>query len=360
MQSLGPTIRRVRAAGNGGENPMKSATLFASLCLALLAICGCSSLSERDQLRLDTFKVNSKRFYEEGQFRRAEDTCRKGLLLDPEDLSLAQVLGFSLLRQGGGAQVNEAVAIFNRCLELEDEFDFRSRLGLGEAHFQMGLMWTNELARIHADENLTQEERQAKLAQALESRDDAHDSSEVALREVLDSPRGRDNVMARSTFSRLLTVLGRYEEAAEVLRAMIATLASSVRLRTEQLSGEALTDEQRPVFERTLKNLEEQHVEALELLANVAAKTARWEEVISAFAQIESMQSMQPADYYNRARAYEALGARDAAITDYDTFVSRAAGRGASFGDQVSRAMRRKAVLLEGGELIRNPQQDGG
>jgi len=339
---------------------MRTAPWLTGLYLALLAVIGCSGLSEQDQLRLDTFKINSKRFYEEGQFRRAEDACRKGLMVDPEDQSLFQVLGFSLLRQGGGKKINEAVAIFNRCVEIEDDFDFRSRLGLGEAHYQMASMWNNEQARIDADEDLTQEERAAKLAHALESRDESYELSERALREVLESPRGRDHLMARSTLARLLTVLERYDEAAETLRSMVATLSASIKLRNEQIASGALTKEQRPLFEGTLSSLKKQHVEALELLANVAAKTSRWEEVISAFAEIESMGSMQPADFYNRARAYEALGARDAAITDYDTFVSRAASRGAAFGDQVSYAMRRKAALLEGGALIRNPELGGG
>ena len=339
---------------------MKMNMLGIAALTALFALPACNSLSEQDQARLDTFKMNSKRYYEEEQFRRAEDACRKGLMIDSEDLSLFQVLGFSLLRQGGGNQVNEAVAIFERCLEIEDEFDYRSRLGLGEAHFQMGQMWNNELDRIAADENLTREERLEKQEYAMAAREKSYELSEGALREVLDSPRGRGDVMASSTLSRLLTVLERYDESAEVLRSMIGTLSASINLRSEMLEGEGVPKEQREMFERTLDSLKSQRVGALELLANVAAKETRWEEVISAFAQIEAVEAMQPADYFNRARAYEALGARDAAISDYDTFVSQAAARGAAFGEQVSMAMRRKAILLEGGELIRDPNQDRG
>ncbi|MFH0944367.1 MAG: hypothetical protein V2A76_04140 [Planctomycetota bacterium] len=334
--------------------------LGAAALMALFSLPACTSLSEQDQARLETFKINSKRYYEEDQFRRAEDACRKGLMIDSKDISLYQVLGFSLLRQGGGSQVSEAVASFDRCIAIENEFDHRSRLGLGEAHFQMGLMWNNELDRIAADENLTREERQEKQDYSMASRDRSYELSEASLREVLDSPRGRGDVMACSTLSRLLTVLGRYDESAEVLRSMVATLSASINLRTEMLAGKGVQEEQRKLFERTLKSLKGQRVEALELLANVAAKSTRWEEVISAFAQIEAVEAMQPADYYNRARAYEALGARDAAITDYDTFVSKAAARGAAFGEQVSLAMRRKAILLEGGELIRDPNLEGG
>ena len=328
---------------------MKMNMLGIAALTALFALPACNSLSEQDQARLDTFKMNSKRYYEEEQFRRAEDACRKGLMIDSEDLSLFQVLGFSLLRQGGGNQVNEAVAIFERCLEIEDEFDYRSRLGLGEAHFQMGQMWNNELDRIAADENLTREERLEKQEYAMAAREKSYELSEGALREVLDSPRGRGDVMASSTLSRLLTVLERYDESAEVLRSMIGTLSASINLRSEMLEGEGVPKEQREMFERTLDSLKSQRVGGLELLANVAAKETRWEEVISAFAQIEAVEAMQPADYFNRARAYEALGARDAAISDYDTFVSQAAARGAAFGEQVSMAMRRKAILLEAG-----------
>lgn len=331
-----------------------------SLAAILLILPACSSLDEQDEARLTTFKINSKRFYEEGQFRRAEDACRKGLLLETEDLSLLQVLGFSLLRQGGANRIQESIAVFSKCIEIEDDFDYRSRLGMGESQYQMGLMWANQIGAIEANEMLTQEERLDKAASAETFRQLAYETAEESLLEVLDSPRGRDDVIARNTLSRLYGVLGRYDEAAETLRALVATLSSSIHLFEEQLASKSLEENQRTQFQESLKLLQNQEIEGLELLANVAAKLGRYEEVISAYATIEAREGMQPAGYFNRARAYEALGARDAAIQDYDTFVMKAARRGAAFSDEVGVAMRRKAILLQGGDLLKDPGTDGG
>ncbi len=324
-------------------------TLSAALLLAMTACA--SPVGEVESARLATFKQNSKRFYDAGLFRRAEDQCRKGLLVAPDDLSLNEVLGFSLLRQGGAAQIHEAAQVFQKCIDIESEFDFRSRLGLGEAQYQLGLIWSSQIGVIEADEKLTREEREEQLAQAREQMEGCYADAESALLAVLASPRGRDDVQARSTLARLYAVLKRYEEAAEVARTMIATLSNSIRLRSENMSLDTLPDERREAYEQMLARLEERRVEGLKLLATIADKLKRYEEVTSVYAQLEALAAMEPADYYNRARAYEALRSREAAIQDYETFVHQAASRGAYFVDAVADAMRRKAHLAEGGEF---------
>jgi len=314
---------------------------------------GCFGLSAQDEIRLNTFKYNSKKFMEAEQFARAENACRKGLEMEPEDYSLNLALGYSLLRQGGAQRIPESVSTFERAVDVEPGFDVRCRLGLGEAQFQYGMLWSNQILYAEADERLTPEERAVAIAEAELNRDEAYGSAEEALLEALDSTDGRDNSAAQSTLARLYSILGRYEEAADVLRKMTSTLTNSIRVRRE-LDAESIPEERRELWARMLEQLEEQNVSGLGLLANVASKIERWEEVISVYARMEAEGWMQTADYFNRAQAYEALSARHAAIQDYETFYRQAAGKGSAFTDSVRVAMRRAAELRDGGDFLEN------
>lgn len=323
--------------------------------LLALTLAACSTLTEDDEKRLATFKFNSKRFYEEGQFQRAEDQCRKGLLLEPEDVSLRQVLGYSLLRQGSPPDVYEAVQTFESCVDLEDEFDFRNRLGLGEAQFQLGQIWLTKETQVERDEKLTQDERATQREQARAAAGKSFGAAEAALREVLASPRGRDDSMAKNTLARLLALTNRYEDAAGLLRSLTDQLGSSIRLRTEQLSTASLPVERRELLDEQLEQLRQEHLRSLGLLATVSAKLGRDDEVIATYAQIDAQKAMLPADFYNRAQAYERLGSRDAAIADYQSFVRQAASRGSAFDDNVAEALARITKLQSGPAAAKSP-----
>ncbi len=309
---------------------------------------GCSSLAPEDQIRLSNFKQNSKRFYDDGDFRRAVDQCRKGLAIDPEDQSLRQVLGYSLLRQDRPTEVAESVAVFEKLIDDESDFDFRNHLGIGEAQLKLAQFRARQEDLIRADEKLTPDERAQKLGRCQEERDRAFASAEKSLVQVLDSPRGKNDSDAQNALARLYATQGRYEEGADVLRSLTATLENSIHLREEQVSTETLPADKKEMFEKTLKRLKDQRIDALGLLATMAAKLARWEEAVSVYARIESEDAMRPADWYNRGVAYESLGARDAAIADFEQFLRKAAQRNipyADIGSRVSDAMDRIAKL---------------
>lgn len=322
----------------------------AALALCAAFLCGCNSLTPEDQARLDSFKYNSKRFLEEGRFARAEDQCRKGLELDPEDTSLHQVLGFALLQQGQNKQIEESIRVFERSVDQEDEFDFRNHLGLGTARFQYGRVLEEAIRKTGSDEALSIEEKQQRIAAYTQARDEAYQGAETELRAVLANPRSKDDLTAQSTLANLLAIQARYEDSAAVLRALTASIAGSIRVRNESMSKDTLPPERRALYDREIEALKGQQRSALTLLATVAAKSKRWEEVVSVYAQVESAGAMTPADWSNRARAYDELGATQAAIADYERFL-RAAAVATDFtrhGDAITAAMRRIDELKSG------------
>ncbi len=322
--------------------------IFALALAAMTFTAACNSLTPEDEIRLANFKQNSKRFYDDGDFRRAVDQCRKGLAIEPEDQSLRQVLGYSLLRQDRPTEVAESVAVFEKLIDDESDFDFRNHLGLGEAQLKLAQFWDRQREMIVADEKLTPEDREAKLARGAEARQKAFAAAEEALTGVLDTPRGKNDTDAQNALARLYATQGRWEEAADVLRNLSATLENSIHLREEQVSTATLPPDKKDLFEKTLKRLKDQRIDALGLLATMSAKMSRWEEAVSVYARLESEQSMRPADYYNRGVAYEQLGARDAAIADFEQFLRKAAQRNIPYSDigtRVSDAMDRIAKL---------------
>lgn len=322
----------------------------AALALCAAFLCGCNSLTPEDQARLDSFKYNSKRFLEEGRFARAEDQCRKGLELDPEDISLHQVLGFALLQQGQNKQIEESIRVFERSVDHEDEFDFRNHLGLGTARFQYGRVLEEAIRKTGSDEALAVDEKEQRIAAYTQARDEAYQGAESELRAVLANPRSKDDLTAQSTLANLLAIQGRYEDSAAVLRALTASIAGSIRVRNESMSKDTLPPERRALYDREIDALKGQQLSALTLLATVAAKSKRWEEVVSVYAQVESAGAMTPADWSNRARAYDELGAAQAAIADYERFL-RAAAVATDFtrhGDAITAAMRRIDELKSG------------
>lgn len=317
------------------------------LALAVVNSTACSSLSDEDQLRLISFKQNSKILYEDEQFRQAADQCRKGLLLDPDDLSLNQTLAYSLLRQRDPTQLLEAEQVFRRCLEIDDG-DLRNRLGLAEVLFQLGVVYDGMLAGLDANEGITPRERVEKTKRLRELQRECFRESEEILIEVTQTPEGRDNVWAQNTLARLYAYGERYDEASDVLRRLIASLQNSLKFRRQQVDPETLSPEYRARFEQDLDRLERQVAEALHFAATVASKRGRFDEVVAAYAQLEALGRLDPADHYNRAVAYDELGARAAAIADYERFQSLAARLGVAFSENVHRAMRRASELRAG------------
>lgn len=321
------------------------------LIAASLFAAACSSTPSEEELRLIFFKRNSKEFFDGQKFEMAQTQCRKGLSIDPDDVSLQLLLGFALIRQKSPietweARLVEAAQTFEGAIGDEDEFDYRSRLGLGEAEAQLVNLRTSQLEAAKSDERLTPEERAARLEKIQHDVDVRLARAEEALGEVLATPVGKDNALAMSTLARIYACTKRYPEAEDLLRRLAATLSRSIHLRSQQLDQKNQPAEMRLAERENIDRLTEQRLEALALLTNVLAKQELWNEVIAVYAQIEAEHGMQPADYYNRAEANSQIGSADAAIADYDQFIQQVAARGLAINDMVKNAMERKAHLL--------------
>src|SRR5262245_40957379 len=114
----------LRAPGRG-----HAAALHLLSAVLLSSGCGLFDNTERREM-LNAHKLNSKIFYERGDFERAEDQCRKGLKLDSGDETLRLTLAYTLLRKGGAKELKEADSIFASETGMFSD-DWRLFLGWG-------------------------------------------------------------------------------------------------------------------------------------------------------------------------------------------------------------------------------------
>jgi len=118
---------------------MRRPVLIAARCApAVLALVGCRmfGLSEEEQNMLNIHKQNSKLFSERGDLDRAEDQCRRGLTIDPDDVSLRLTYAYVHLRRGTEESLQRAESILEDMTSWFGSDDFRVLLGLGSIHKQ--------------------------------------------------------------------------------------------------------------------------------------------------------------------------------------------------------------------------------
>jgi tetratricopeptide (TPR) repeat protein len=327
------------------------ATLTRMFALAgVLATAGCSGLDEAQQAQLSSYKQRSKTYYETGHFERAEDQCRRGRMLEPDDQSLLQVLGMSLLKQTEprdtyDRRLQEAALYFERAIETESEFDFRNRSGLGEVLTKIVSHRLAQIDSAKAASDPNDAERAERLARLETDLAKRTARAREVLNEVLAQPKSKDNELALSTLARLEAQVGNYEASDELLTRLAGVLTRSIHLRGQQLEIQSWPAEVRLAVHSDVDRLEQTRIDTLKLRTTVLTKLGRHDEVVTTYAEIEADNAMQPADYFNRAASHTALGRIDSAIADYDKFITLAAASGVGLTDTVREAMERKAEL---------------
>jgi tetratricopeptide (TPR) repeat protein len=338
-------------SSNRSAPSLRTSRLRVFSVLAVVALGGCHSLSDAERTELDLYKQRSKQYYNAGYYDRAADQCRRGLLVEPDDQSLLQVLGMSLLLQNDpratyDQRLQEAATYFEQAIDSEDEFDYRNRTGLGEVLTRLVAIRLAMVESVNSSTTLSPADKAQQLGKLRENIDKNGKRAAEVLHEVLDQPKTKDNDFALSTLARLKSQTHEYAVADELLSRLDGVLTRSIHLRSKQLEIENWPAEVRLSVHSDIDHLKQVRVDALKLHTSVLKKLGRDDDVIQAYGQIEAEIAMQPADYFNRASTHERLGHVDEAIADYDKFISLAAASGVGLTDTVRSAMDKKAELI--------------
>jgi len=257
-------------------------------------------LSSDEQARLDTHKRNSKAYYDVGDYRRAEDQCRRGLEID-EDATLRLTLGLSLLMQAEPAKLEEAAALFREEIGAFGSRDWRLRMGYG--------MTLQQLARLRgADPD------PARSAEAPELRRRA--------RVELEAAAQAREVPAEVPYH--LAILDLEEERPDLFRPHAERALAKLQERDRFLSVQLRQPMGQKEFERTTQD-RRVNSERGRRIARESARAAwradDWKGASAAMDQLETFGALDRSDYYDRARIRERTGDTEGAVKDLERFV---------------------------------------
>ena len=267
--------------------------IMSSLCAACLTV-GCLGLNDQEKELLVVHQQNSKVFYDQGDFARAIDTCRRGLELKKSDRTLRLTLAYSLLQTGNEAFVREADQILQD-LEGWRSDDFRVQMGRGITQLTM--------SRMVDDTQLAQEHRsQARdyLERSIELEPDSAEAIFQLAVLALEQEHFPD-------FER------RSAQALDLIR-------SSVRIKRRTLEMAEDPEQSRRTQRDLLVELRRGQ-ELLRMRSALAYSEKRFEDALNDLQQMEDLGVMARSDYFNRARARERAGQMEAAVQDYVDFI---------------------------------------
>ena len=262
-------------------------------------------LSDEDAKLLDTYKRNSKAYYEVGDYVRAEDQCRKGLALDDDDETLKLTLGYALLMQASPKSLIEARQIFSGEIGSFGTKDWRLQMGYG--------MTLQQLARLHetAPDQFKGEKEPLDIPAARKE-----------AREQLEAANSAKNAPAEVTYH--LAILDLEEGRSDLFPAH-ATAALAKLKEHEKLLGIQLkrpmgtSEEQRTIRERDI-NRERGRRVAREL-ARAAWERNDWKGAVAAMDELSTFGDLARADHYDRARIRERAGNIEGAVDDLGKFI---------------------------------------
>lgn len=301
-----PTRPGPRATRIAGPRADRRAALAASL-LLLLPAC----LSEEQKNRIDTYKNTSASYYDVGDYERAEDQARKGLVVDPKDERLRLTLAWSLLMQAAEKKLEEAAAVFGEETSGFGTSDARWYLGEGAALQQLAR------AKSVSGKKEVQEQTPALRARARVALSHARELFEKKADTPADVPY-------------FLALLDLEEGRDELFVADAGEALDKLRVHQKLLDAEL----ERPMDDRARarteidRSVNRRHGHRLALeLAGSHFEAKNWKAAGQAIELLETFGPLERADFYSRGVIREKLGDQEGAVQDFEQFITQSSDR---------------------------------
>ncbi|MEO0479631.1 MAG: hypothetical protein AAF196_09135 [Planctomycetota bacterium] len=297
--------------------------------VALFALPGCSTLSEEEEEKLDNHRRNALTYLQTEEFLRAIQQSEMGLEIDEND--------YALLATRALARGYLAGDVYGRLVAAEPLFDDVYGLRSANEHQPLFLLeYAKVKQRVAAEQR-----RQAARA--------AEESNDPTLSNAIRSEKaGRATALSEESSSRstaasdaLLVLIERQElvrTANRVLMAIAAErgdgpgsieYATKAIARLEEQKASLLNDIEKDLdLRRTLRAreaLEDLIVEEKLIRSRLSAIYFQQELFAESVQQLDIILDLDPNrsfDYFNRAKAHQALGNRSKAVDDYQNFLS--------------------------------------
>jgi tetratricopeptide (TPR) repeat protein len=304
---------------------MRAAFLF----LLLLPACGLFGLSKEERDQLTLYQSNAQLYYEGARFDQALASTRRGLQLAPDDYKLLSIRAWCYLRRSENdpGQLLRAEAAFDEVFALRSlgNHDHTVLLGRGITQQRLGVAHRRQKERLLAEaegRDLTDAERELRRLRANEHTVQAGFAWQEAER-LFQALLDREELLriANLHLMELAIERGNYTAAVGYADACLARNAAE-----QEVKQAIIRETMSLAYERQTRNELKQLVEQEKLVrVAVAEMHYRTEHYELAAEQLTILLNLDPTrsnDYYNRARAYEALGRIEDARRDLEKFLA--------------------------------------
>lgn len=299
--------------------PFQAGILSALIASALCVGPGCATAdSEREKNLFEIYTNTAESYYQLGDHDRAIGQALKALEIEPDDVKLKLILGWSLQRRGKTEDVLRAEQVFRSIL---DEDDFRAVLGLATSLERQGLAYEEAADKIEGGHRITEaadpKQRVAELrARSLELWAESADWYAETLK------LQKSNLDALNGLQRVEALLGKREESLAHALQMIEALQTDRGFWELQLKKAQLGDREEREIRRTVGQIMDLEVATRQHAARMEYELGHKDR---AMAHLDTAIELNPerADLHGmRAVVQRDLGNWDQAIADAERFIA--------------------------------------
>jgi len=278
-------------------------------------------------------QTSSQRFYRERRLRQALRQADKAREVDGDHVGMRLVRGYCLVRLGkrldSEAEIDEAVAIFDRLASGAGDGNPRTWLGRGQAHFARALQHIAEAESIQRRLNsdfLDDEGRELETGwlKAEERGRDKHlDVAEQSLRRVLTMQNEDENVWALMELVLVLNTQGGHDdEAVRLSHQALAQLEQQNELARNNLRKNAsLTAAHSLELERRIEENLARERQLRDLIATIEYHRGALQAALEQLELLEERQLITAGNYRNRADIRERMGLYAEAADDLEAYL---------------------------------------
>jgi len=287
----------------------------AILCLAPACT---STEGERDEQLFEIYSNTAESYYQLGDNDRAIGQAIKALQIEPDDVKLKLILGWSLQRRGTTDDVMKAEMMFRDVL---DEDDFRAPLGLAASLERQGLAHEEAAEAIETGKRVT--EAADPRARALElharARELWQESAEWYAKTL---EMQKSNLDALNGLQRVEALVGRKEASLARSFQLVEALRTDRAFWSKRLEKPELGEREEAEIRDMVRRLTE-----LEVVSRLHAARMQYQQgrPVQALEQLDVAIGLSPdrADLFGmRAVVQKELGRYDAAIADAERFIA--------------------------------------
>ncbi|MHC5065019.1 MAG: tetratricopeptide repeat protein, partial [Planctomycetota bacterium] len=295
----------------------------------ILSSCGTFGQSDEERRRLTLYQQNAANFYEGQKFNQALAEVDKGLEIDPDDYRLHSIAAWCYLRSArGNAQLlAQSEQEFDKLYAMRPSSKHGAPVLLGYAlcKQRLGIMHHARAQRLReeaAGRDLDDEARATRSARAIEHenmyRSYFQDADRVFQRLIA---RGESLRLAYKHSMEISVLEGDYVGAVEEGNLCLQRIEAEKRYQS-QIISETMSVAREREERLLLQDLINQESRVRSALAEMHYRKKNYQLAVEQLNLLLSADPNRANDYYNRARALEALEERERAHRDYQKFLT--------------------------------------